>query len=92
VSNSPSNRIGTAFISISKALHEDDGSSMDTDDNNDEVRNNSMSADIDTRVMDDISQVQDDKLLLYHMKLAGRLLLLLAVILVFPWIQSDARV
>ena len=65
---------------------------MDTDDNNDEVRNNSMSADIDTRVMDDISQVQDDKLLLYHMKLAGRLLLLLAVILVFPWIQSDARV
>ena len=65
---------------------------MDTDDNNDEVRNNSMSVDIDTRVMDDISQVQDDKLLLYHMKLAGRLLLLLAVILVFPWVQSDARV
>jgi len=65
---------------------------MDTDDNNDEVRNNSMSVDIDTRVMDDISQAQDDKLLLYHMKLAERLLLLLAVILVFPWIQSDARV
>jgi hypothetical protein len=65
---------------------------MDTDDNNDEVRNNSMSVDIDTKVMDDISQAQDDKLLLYHMKLAERLLLLLAVILVFPWIQSDARV
>jgi hypothetical protein len=65
---------------------------MDTYDSNDEVRNNSMSVDIDTRVMDDISQAQDDKLLLYHMKLAERLLLLLAVILVFPWIQSDARV
>ena len=92
MSDNPSNKIRTAFISISKALHEDDGSSMDTDDNNDEVRNNSMSVDIDTRVMDDISQAQDDKLLLYHMKLAGRLLLLLAVILVFPWVQSDARV
>ena len=92
MSNSPSNRIGTAFISISKALHEDDGSSMDTDDNNDEIRNNSMSVDIGIEVSVDRLQEQGDRLLLYHMKLAGRLLLLLAVILVFPWIQSDARV
>ena len=42
MSNSPSNRIETTFISISKALHEDDGSSMDTDDSNDEARNDSM--------------------------------------------------
>jgi hypothetical protein len=60
VSDNPSNRIGTAFISISKALHEDDGSSMDTDGSNDEVRNNSMSVDIDTRVSVDISQAQVD--------------------------------
>ena len=60
MSDNPSNRIGTAFISISKALHEDDGSSMDTDGSNDEVRNNSMSVDIDTRVSVDISQAQVD--------------------------------
>lgn len=93
MSNSPSNRIGTAFISISKALHEDDGSSMDTDGSNDEARNDSMSVgnNITATVVDRLQGVTD-KLLLYHMKLVERLLLLLAVILVFPWIQSDARV
>lgn len=74
-------------------MHEDDGSSMDTDGSNDEARNDSMSVGNNiTATVVDRPQGVTDKLLLYHMKLAERLLLLLAVILVFPWIQSDARV
>jgi len=66
---------------------------MDTDGSNDEARNDSMSVgnNITATVVDRLQGVTD-KLLLYHMKLVERLLLLLAVILVFPWIQSDARV